>query len=346
MGYNPAMTWSVLGHAWAVDLLQSHLRAGHVRHAYLFTGPDQVGKRTLALAFAMALNCVEPPRPGDACGRCRPCTGLKQERHADLSVVRIGSDESEIKIDTVRELSRQLSLTPLEARRRIALLVDFELASASAQNALLKTLEEPPEAVVLLLTARSTANLLPTIVSRCEVLNLRPLNPEPIEQALRADGLPPEQARLLAAISGGRPGLARALAADEELLTRRTAALDELMRLMTGGRGERFAVAERLARKRKNSEELESVRRRAEEGLLTWLTLGRDALLLSHGADAHLANPDRRDDLDRLVSSFSPEALATAVLALQTTLDRLDRNANIQLALENLMLDLPHLPGR
>lgn len=346
MGYNPAMFASVLGHAWAVDLLQRHLRAGRVRHAYLFTGPDQVGKRTLALAFAMALNCLEPVRPGEACGRCRSCSGLKREQHADLSVVRIGADESEIKIQAVRELQRHLSLTPHEARRRLALLVDFELASVQAQNALLKTLEEPPEGVVLLLTARSTANLLPTIVSRCEALNLRPLDPALIEQALRADGLPPELARLLAAISGGRPGLARTLAADEELLTRRAAALDELMRLMAAGRGERFAVAEKLARKHKTSEELESVRRRAEEALLTWLTLGRDALLLSHGADAHPANPDRRADLERLARSLSPEALAAAVRALQTTLERLDRNANIQLALENLMLDLPRLPGR
>jgi hypothetical protein len=105
-------------------------------------------------------------------------------------------------------------------------------------------------------------------------------------------------------------------------------------------------VAEKLARKHKTSEELESVRRRAEEALLTWLTLGRDALLLSHGADAHPANPDRRADLERLARSLSPEALAAAVRALQTTLERLDRNANIQLALENLMLDLPRLPGR
>ncbi len=194
-------------------------------------------------------------------------------------------------------------------------------------------------------TARSTANLLPTIVSRCEVLNLRPLNPEQIEQALSREGLPSEQARLLAAISGGRPGLARALAADDDLLGRRTAALDELETLMAAGRGDRFPAAERMARKLKNSEELEAVRRRVEERLITWLTLWRDALMLSHGADAHLANPDRRTDLDRLTGSLSPEALAAGVLALQTTLDRLDRNANIQLTLENLMLDLPRLPA-
>jgi DNA polymerase-3 subunit delta' len=346
MGYNPAMGWPVLGHAWAVELLQQHLRADRVRHAYLFTGPEQVGKRTLALAFAMALNCTQPPQPGEPCGRCRACTGLKQEKHPDLSIVRIGPEDTQIKIDAVRDLQRQLSLTPLEARRRIALLVDFEQANDEAQNALLKTLEEPPAAVVLLVTARSTANLLPTLISRCEVLNLRPLSLPEIERALLAEGVPAEKARLLAAVSSGRPGLARSLAADEDQLERRTTALDELKGLMTASRGERFAAAEAWARKRRSTEELEAVRRRIEERLSTWLTLWRDALLTSYGSETYLANPDRQPDLERLVGSLSPEALAAGVAVLQTTLDRIDRNANIQLTLENLMLDLPRVSGR
>lgn len=345
IGYNPAMGWEVLGHAWAVDLLQRQLRAGRLRHAYLFTGPDQVGKRTLALEFAMALNCAQPPGPGEACRGCRPCTGLRTEAHPDLSVVRIEPDDSQIKIDAVRGLQHQLSLTPLEARHRIALLVDFELANEEAQNALLKTLEEPPQAVVLLVTARSTADLLPTLISRCEVLQLRPLSPADIEQALRTEGVPAEKARLLAAVSAGRPGLARSLAANEDLLERRATALDELQELMTGSRGERFAFAESWARKRKSTEELEAVRRRVEERLATWLTLWRDALLIAYGADVHLANPDRRGDLERMLSSLTPQALAGGVDTIQTTLDRIDRNANIQLTLENLMLDLPRLPG-
>jgi len=346
MGYNPAMTWDILGHTWAAELLKQHIAAGSVRHAYLFTGPEQVGKRTLALAFAMALNCSQPPAAGEACGRCRTCVGLKAESHPDLSVVRLQPDDSEIKIDAVRELQRRLALTPHQSRFRTALLVDFELASESAQNALLKTLEEPAEKVVLLVTARATAGLLPTLVSRCEVLNLRPLNPDSIEQALRAEGEAPERARLLAALSAGKPGLARSLAGDAEQLARRTTALDEMGSLMSATRGERFAAAEAWARKRKRTEELEAVRRRVEEMLTTWLTLWRDALLLSHGTQAHLANPDRQADLERLASALSREALAAGVLAIRTTLERIDRNANIQLTLENLMLDLPRLPGR
>jgi DNA polymerase-3 subunit delta' len=346
MRYNARMAWPILGHEWAVDLLKRHIQAGGVRHAYLFTGPDQVGKRTLALSFAMALTCPEAPSAGDACGRCRTCTSIRAEVHPDLSVVRLIKGDSEIKIDAVRELRRQLALTPRQAGRRVALLVDFDEASDEAQNALLKTLEEPADKVVLLLTAGSTSRLFPTLVSRCEVLNLRPIRPEMIEQALIADGEPAEGARLLAALSGGRLGMARTLRADPEQLAQRSAALDDMAKLFSATRNERFAAAEAWARKRKHDEELEAVRQRVRPRLNTWLTLWRDALLVSYDVQAHLANPDRTADLERLAGSFSQEALASGVAAIQTALERLDRYANIQLTLETLMLDLPRLPAR
>jgi DNA polymerase III subunit delta' len=346
MGYNARMAWSVLGHEWAVELLKQHIRAGGVRHAYLFTGPDQVGKRTLALAFAMALTCPEAPSAGEACGMCRTCAAIRSESHPDLSVVRLMEGESEVKIDQVRELQRQLALTPRQTGRRIALLVDFDLASGEAQNALLKTLEEPAERVVLLLTAGSTAGLFPTLVSRCEVLNLRPVHPDVIARALMLDGDTAENAHLLAALSGGRPGAARGLRADSEQLAQRNAALDDLARLLSASRNERFTTAETWARRRKRDEELEAVRQRVRPRLNTWLTMWRDALLVSHGVKTHPANPDRAVDLERLAGSFSREALAAGVTAILTALDRLDRYANIQLTLETLMIDLPRLPAR
>jgi DNA polymerase-3 subunit delta' len=346
MGYNARMGWAILGHEWAVELLKQHIRAGGVRHAYLFTGPDQVGKRTLALAFAIALTCPEASSSGEACGQCRTCTSMRSESHPDLSIIRLMEGESEVKIDQVRELQRRLSLTPREARRRIALLVDFDLASDEAQNALLKTLEEPADRVVLILTAASASRLLPTLVSRCEVLNLRPVSPAVIEQSLLADGEEVESARLLSAISGGRPGAAKAMRSDPEPLAQRRAALDDLAKLLSANRNERFAAVEVWARKRTRSEELEAVRRRVRPRLIAWLTLWRDALLMSHGVKAHLANPDRMADLERLAGSLSRGALAAGVTAMQTALDRLDRYANIQLTLETLMLDLPQLPVR
>lgn len=345
MGYNAGMAWSMVGHAWAVDLLRQHLRAGGVRHAYLFTGPAQAGKRTLALEFARALLCPQTSSEGDPCGRCRTCESVRSETHADLSLVRLPEGESEISIDQVRELQHHLALTPREAGRRVAVLVDFDLASDEAQNALLKTLEEPAEHVVILVTAEGISRLFPTLVSRCEVIHLRPVPLALIEQALREAGEPDDRARLLAALSGGRPGAAQAMRTDPSLLEQRTAALDELSRLLSANRNERFAAMEVWARKQRKNEELEVVRLRVRPRLRTWLTLWRDALLLAYGVRTSLANPDRVGDLERLAGSFGCETLAAGVTAIQTALDRLDRYGNIQLTLETLMLDLPRLPA-
>jgi hypothetical protein len=163
---------------------------------------------------------------------------------------------------------------------------------------------------------------------------------------LRNEGEPDDRAQLLAALSGGRPGAALALRTDPEQLSQRSAALEDLSRLLAANRNERFAAAEAWAKKRRKDEEPEAIRRRLRPRLITWLTLWRDALLISHGVNAHLANPDRTTDLERLAGSFSREALASGVTALQTALERLDRYANIQLTLETLMLDLPRLPAR
>src|SRR4030067_741674 len=155
------MAWDVIGHGWAVSLLQQHLESGQVRHAYLFSGPPAIGKRTLALRFAQAMLCQQPPRAGEFCGECRACRLVRGESHPDLHLLTRLESKSEIGIDQVRELQRQLSLTPVEGRRRVGLLADFHEASDGASNALLKTLEEPAGGAVLLLTAPAAESVLP-----------------------------------------------------------------------------------------------------------------------------------------------------------------------------------------
>ncbi|HET7010239.1 MAG TPA: DNA polymerase III subunit delta' [Anaerolineales bacterium] len=330
------MPWDLIGHEWAVSLLCRHIQTRHVRHAYLFTGPPGIGKRTLALHYAQALMCLEPAGDEIACGRCRACRQVRGTGHPDLHIVTRAEGKSEIAIEQVRELQRQISLSPLEAGRRVAILADFHEASDGASNALLKTLEEPAGETVLILTAPSAESVLPTIASRCEVVTLRPVETEAIETALLKAGASDEQARLLAGLASGRPGWALEAHNSPPAMEGRQQALTELRSLLTASRAERFAAAERL----------QQDDNRTKDALETWLSFWRDVLLVAYGAEARIANVDRRAEVERLAQEIGPRQARQAALAVERTLAGLARHANQRLALETLMLDLPRLRGR
>jgi DNA polymerase-3 subunit delta' len=196
---NGNLNWNLLGHEWAAQLLAGQFARDSLRHAYLITGPAGVGRRTLALSLAQAVNCPTSLAPGVPCQTCRTCSQIAQQQHPDLSVVQADEVGGTLKVDQIRELQRSLNLAPYQARYRIALLLRFEEAHISAANALLKTLEEPASQVILILTAESVDALLPTVVSRCEVLRLRPLSFESLSAGLTTKWqIPTEETQLLA----------------------------------------------------------------------------------------------------------------------------------------------------
>jgi DNA polymerase-3 subunit delta' len=328
----------MLGHTWAVNLLRQHVAHERLRHAYLFAGPQGVGRRTLAIRLAQAINCTQPPTPGDPCLACRTCTQIEQMQHSDLAVVQAEHIGGTLKVDQVRELQHSLALAPYQARQRVALLLRFEEANLNAANALLKTLEEPPGQAILLLTASDAESLLPTIVSRCEVLRLRPLPLDETARGLQERWQVDEkQAHTLAHLAGGRPGYAIGLHQQPERLEQRQAWLETLYEILPGSRAQRFALADDLTKNKEHTKE------RVRQMLNTWLSLWRDVMLATAQAAAPLLNIDQTNTIHAIAAAIALEQAHQVIANLEKTLALLEHNVNTRLALEVLLLDLPHI---
>lgn len=323
--------WGMVGHDWAVDMLKQHLLHDQVRHAYLFTGPPGLGRRTLALRFAQALNCPTAPAPGEPCRNCKTCRQIEAMSYPDLAVVQSETEGGVLKVEQIRQVQHSLSLKPYQGTHRVALFLRFQEANPNAQNALLKTLEEAPSYVVLVLTADNAEQLFPTIVSRCEVLRLRPLPVEKVESYLTAQGADPSTSRLLAHVCGGRPGYARRLMEHPEALDFRRERLNDLPKLLRSTRRERFTYADALA---KDKEIFRNV-------LLLWLAYWRDVLLRVAGTEAPLINVDRSEEISGLAARMSLPEANRLVVDLEGAVERLEKNVNARLLAEVVLLDWP-----
>lgn len=337
---NASQSWDIVGHEHTVNTLRRAIASQRVRHAYLFTGPEHVGKTLLARRFAQTLLCTDgsisaaSPFPQNPCHTCLSCRKVLHFNHPDVHYIARPPDKQFILIDQVRALQSDSARKTLEGRRNIFIIEGMHEMNVQAANCLLKTLEEPEPDVILLLTAPDPGMLLPTILSRVQQVPMHLLTTAQIRQALQerwhaAD----EDAALISALAAGRMGWAVQAIENEDLLSERQTQLETLTRLPTLGRVQRFDLAQKL------SAESDKIKGMLELWLLWW----RDLVFAAHNCPDLVVNVDMRSLLQKHAARISVTESLRMIHNILRTLEALDQNVNARMALEVLMLDVPTL---
>ena len=345
----PHAPWPILGQDRAVALLQGAIARGTVGHAYLFAGPEQSGRSTLARLFAQTLNCETPRADGGApvapCGLCRACRKIARATHPDVRTVSLATQATEggakreskntsLSIETVRALASDLSLRPLEGRWRVAIVEDAETMQESAANAFLKTLEEPPSFAVIILIVPELGATLPTIRSRCQAVEVRPVPRAALATALAGQhGVADDGAQTLAALARGRAGWAIAAAGRADFFAERRGAIEAMLGLLQGPPIAFFPLVDRLTERFRKGR-----RDEVYAELDSWLGLWRDLLLIRSGCAECILNVDYLEQLRPLAARFDLAWLRAAAEATGEALRQLDQNVAPRLALEAMVL--------
>lgn len=332
----------VIGHAKALTAITRAFDQGRTSHAYLISGPTHVGKMTVAMVIARHLNCVATET---ACGACDQCSRVSRGVHTDVAVVPIdvegvlhedGKRRTMITIEQVRKVSSEASLRPFEGRHRVFIFEDADRLTEEASNALLKTLEEPPDQVVIILLASGDDSVLPTIASRCQSLSLRPVPWPVLSQALvdRLD-LTEQRALHIARTSGGRPGVALKMATDDEFAAQSEQTLDRIEAAAAADLEGRFSYAAALAGR------FGKDRQGVRDEIARWRDWWRDVLVAGQGLDEFVSHVGRAQTIRTMADSVGAAGAARGLRASIQASERLDMNVVPALALEQMMQQLP-----
>lgn len=320
---------SIIGQEKAKTLLHRGI-GQRMGHAYLFRGPAGVGKKSMARAFAAYVNCLAPVN-GDICGQCRSCIKYRSGNHPDFLFIEPAG--AQIKIAQIRELKKKLAFPPFEAKYRTILIPDIHanLGRAEVANSLLKTLEEPPPNTVLILTGDEAGNILPTILSRCQIIPFYALSYEKVAELLEKD-MDPESARTLAAVSEGSLGRARTLQ-EQDILALRRDIVENLIEIKADhpmAVETVFKLAEKAVKNKDNLNELLDL-------LTIWL---RDLILYKKGSTNLIISQDLAPLLPLARQRWPLDTLFHHLRLLEEARKQLLRNCNRSLVFEVLFFGL------
>lgn len=353
------------------DFLARAVASGRASHVYLFLGSPGSGKLDAAWALAQALLCAEEAIPG-ACAACDDCVRVARRTHPDVHYYAPESATGYL-IAQTRDLLEDVALSPIRAKRKVYIIDRAEQLRANTANALLKTLEEPPESVTFILLGTSSDVMLPTIVSRCQCVSFRPLSTDESTTAVaRATGLPPARCRMAVAVAGSparaveflksadrqaaRRAMVRAvdalahadeadiLASAKELMGAIHAPLAEVKSTQQAVLEQNQDYLSRGALKQLEDRNKRELNARERSGIMEALasvrSLLRDVLIRLEDAQDAPVNDDVRDVVERIASDTTTTGVTLALDAVSLAETRIARNVTPQLAIEVMLFDI------
>jgi DNA polymerase-3 subunit delta' len=311
----------------------------------LISGPEGVGKKALASTFAQALCCLQSTVPGVPCGECRSCRKIARGVHPDVQTFGIESQiastskstgkNTTLTIETIRAMTSTAVLRPVEGDWRVIVVDDAELMQETAQEALLKTLEEPPAFAVIALLANDAELLLPTVRSRCQTIELSLLSRTQIERGLIEKRIDPVRAEEIAGAAGGAPGWAIRAIEQPKLLNDRREVLERSLNWVRATPYERVVTAIRLGDSFTKRRQV--VFRELEVALGVW----RDALLLKSGLATAVMFPSASAELAQVVEAWPLQKVHAALRSVRQCIADLEANVRPRLAIESMVLQWP-----
>lgn len=319
----------IVGQKAAVRILQDELEDGRVQHAYLFLGKDGVGKKALALELTKAILCEK--KDIDSCGSCLACRKIDHSNHPDLGVLTVEEGRS-IKIDQIRSLQKDIAYKPYESQKRIYIIEDADKMTPEAANCLLKTLEEPPGYAVIILLAEEIDRLLPTVISRCQEIQLRTIPENMIKRELINTGYKEDLAEILARLADGSLGTAFKLAEDEDFFDNRTRILKILCNLPEMNSFNIFKNVDFLMDILKNKDDFPLFHL-----ILSWY---RDIILYNQGYKEKLVNTDYIERLQQQKDIYSLPELIAIVELVNKIKSYVDRSVKKDLALQVMLFKI------
>lgn len=320
----------IIGQEQIKEHLQSAISAGKVSHAYIFNGEKSSGKEFIARVFAMTLQCERGGK--EPCQKCRSCRQALSGNQPDI--IRVTHEKpGTISVDDIRtQVNNDVAIKPYSSPRKIYMINEAEKMTVQAQNAILKTLEEPPEyAVILLLTANADA-LLPTILSRCVVLNMKPVPDELVKKYLMEQlEVPDYKAEVCVAFARGNIGKAKALASSEDFENVKTDALSLLKYIKDMELNEMIAAIKKIGDYKLEVNDYLDI-------MAVWY---RDVLLFKATNDVnHLVFREEIQTIRRVASRCSYEGIESVIEALEKAKNRLNANVSFELTMELLMMEI------